>query len=77
MFLFSFLDQIISHYCFKIKVSSFFLHIKVLQFLTEVSCVGEHVKTQIFLQPLKIQTITNTAKVSDIFPWEFSFYGAT
>lgn len=75
MFLFSFLDQIISHYCFKIKAH--FFHIKILQFLTEVSCVSEHVKTQIFLQPLKIQTITNVAKVSDTFPWEFSFYGAT
>lgn len=60
----------------KLIFSSFFFILKVLQFLTEVSWVSEHVNTQIFLQPLKILNVTNTAKASDVFPWEFSFYGA-
>lgn len=65
-FLFSFQDQFMSHYYFKIK-ASFSFHKEVLKFLTEVSCSSERVKTQIFLQSLKLQNLTNVLKLSEIF----------
>lgn len=64
-FLFSFLDQLTSHYYFKRKASFSFR--KELTFLTEVACSSEGVKTQIFLQLLKLQRLTNVFKLTDTF----------
>lgn len=66
-FLFSFLDQFMSYYYyFKIK-ASFYFHKGGLKFLTELSYSSECVRTQILLQPLKSQNLTNVLKLSNIF----------